>query len=103
MTTVKKNYLRPLDFKHGHIDMTHGAGGRAAAQLIDELFARAFDNEYLRQGHDGALLPFPLGGRLVMATDGHVISPLFFPGGDIGCLSVHGAVNDVALSGAQPL
>ena len=103
MTTVKKNYLRPLDFKHGHIDMTHGAGGRAAAQLIDELFACAFDNEYLRQGHDGALLPFPLGGRLVMATDGHVISPLFFPGGDIGCLSVHGTVNDVAMSGAQPL
>jgi hydrogenase expression/formation protein HypE len=101
--TAKKNYLRPVDFKHGHIDMTHGAGGRASAQLIDELFARAFDNEYLRQGHDGALLPFPTGGRLVMATDGHVISPLFFPGGDIGCLSVHGTVNDVAMSGAQPL
>ncbi len=103
MTTPKKNYLRPIDFKHGHIDMTHGAGGRAAAQLVDELFARAFDNEYLRQGHDGALLPFPTGGRLVMATDGHVISPLFFPGGDIGCLSVHGTVNDVAMSGAKPL
>jgi hydrogenase expression/formation protein HypE len=71
--------------------------------LIDELFARAFDNEYLRRGHDGALLPFPTDGRLVMATDGHVISPLFFPGGDIGCLSVHGTVNDVAMSGAKPL
>ena len=103
MTTPKKNYLRPIDFKHGHIDMTHGAGGRAAAQLVDELFARAFDNEYLRQGHDGALLPLPTSGRLVMATDGHVISPLFFPGGDIGCLSVHGTVNDVAMSGAKPL
>ena len=101
--TVKKSYLRPVDFKHGHIDMTHGAGGRASAQLIDELFARAFDNEYLRQGHDGALLPLPSEGRLVMATDGHVISPLFFPGGDIGCLSVHGTVNDVAMSGARPL
>ncbi|BCO29704.1 carbamoyl dehydratase HypE [Rhodoferax lithotrophicus] len=101
--TTKKNYLRPVDFKHGHIDMTHGAGGRASAQLIDELFARAFDNEYLRQGHDGALLPLPSEGRLVMATDGHVISPLFFPGGDIGCLSVHGTVNDVAMSGAKPL
>jgi hydrogenase expression/formation protein HypE len=100
--TAKKNYLRPIDFKHGRIDMTHGAGGRAAAQLIDELFATAFDNDYLRQGHDGALLPQPQ-GRLVMATDGHVISPLFFPGGDIGCLSVHGTVNDVAMSGAQPL
>jgi hydrogenase expression/formation protein HypE len=101
--TTKKNYLRPIDFKHGHIDMTHGAGGRAAAQLVDELFARAFDNEYLRQGHDGALLPLPTAGKLVMATDGHVISPLFFPGGDIGCLSVHGTVNDVAMSGAKPL
>jgi hydrogenase expression/formation protein HypE len=101
--TAKRNYLRPVDFKHGHIDMTHGAGGRASAQLIDELFSRAFDNDYLRQGHDGALLPFPTDGRLVMATDGHVISPLFFPGGDIGCLSVHGTVNDVAMSGAKPL
>ena len=101
--STKKNYLRPIDFKHGHIDMTHGAGGRGSAQLIDELFARAFDNEYLRQGHDGASLPLPTEGRLVMATDGHVISPLFFPGGDIGCLSVHGTVNDVAMSGAMPL
>ena len=101
--STPKNYLRPIDFKHGHIDMTHGAGGRAAAQLIDELFAKAFDNDYLRQGHDGALLPLPSEGRLVMATDGHVISPLFFPGGDIGCLSVHGTVNDVAMSGAKPL
>lgn len=101
--TPKKNYLRPIDFKHGRIDMTHGAGGRAAAQLVDELFSRAFDNEYLRQGHDGALLPLPSAGKLVMATDGHVISPLFFPGGDIGCLSVHGTVNDVAMSGATPL
>jgi len=99
---TKKNYLRPIDFKHGRIDMTHGAGGRAAAQLIDELFATAFDNAFLRQGHDAALLPQPQ-GRLVMATDGHVISPLFFPGGDIGCLSVHGTINDVAMSGAQPL
>ena len=99
----KKNYLRPIDFKHGHIDMTHGAGGRASAQLIDELFAKAFDNAYLPQGHDGALLPLPTGGQLVMATDGHVISPLFFPGGDIGCLSVHGTLNDVAMSGARPL
>ena len=101
--STPKNYLRPIDFKHGHIDMTHGAGGRAAAQLINELFAKAFDNDYLRQGHDGALLPLPAAGQLVMATDGHVISPLFFPGGDIGCLSVHGTINDVAMSGAKPL
>lgn len=99
----KKKYVRPIDFKQGRVDMTHGAGGKASAQLIDELFAKAFDNEYLRQGHDGALLPLPAQGRLVMATDGHVISPLFFPGGDIGALSVHGTINDVAMSGAVPL
>ena len=102
--THKKNYVRPIDFKHGRIDMNHGAGGRASAQLIEELFAKAFDNEFLRQGNDGALLPpLPPGHQLVVATDGHVISPLFFPGGDIGCLSVHGTVNDVAMLGATPL
>jgi hydrogenase expression/formation protein HypE len=94
--------VRPIDFKRGRVDMTHGSGGRAMAQLIDELFARAFDNDYLRQGNDGALLAVPP-GRLVMATDSHVVSPLFFPGGDIGCLSVHGTINDVAVMGAQPL
>ena len=103
MTEVKRGYVRPLDIKHGRIDMSHGSGGRAMAQLIEELFAAAFDNEYLRQGNDGALLPVPTGGRLVMAADAHVVSPLFFPGGDIGCLSVHGTVNDVAVMGATPL
>ncbi|WP_424194961.1 hydrogenase expression/formation protein HypE [Ampullimonas aquatilis] len=100
--TVKANYLRPLDLKHGRVDMGHGAGGRASAQLIDELFVKAFDNEWLRQGHDGACFAVPA-GRMVMATDAHVVSPLFFPGGDIGCLSVHGTINDVAMAGARPL
>ncbi|MCC6656845.1 MAG: hydrogenase expression/formation protein HypE, partial [Rhodocyclaceae bacterium] len=83
--------------------MNHGAGGRATAQLVSGLFARAFDNPALRQGNDGAALDLPAGHRLVMATDAHVISPLFFPGGDIGALSVHGTVNDVAMKGATPL
>ena len=101
---MKKDYIRPLDLRRGRVDMNHGAGGRAAAQLIDELFARAFDNEFLRQGDDGARLPAPPPGhRLVMATDAHVVSPLFFPGGDIGSLSVHGTINDVAMLGATPL
>jgi hydrogenase expression/formation protein HypE len=100
---MKKDYIRPLDIKHGRIDMNHGAGGRASAQLIDELFKPAFANEWLAQGNDGAALPIPQGGRMVMATDAHVISPLFFPGGDIGSLSVHGTVNDVAMCGAKPL
>ena len=101
---LRKDYTRPLDLKHGRVDMNHGAGGRASAQLIEELFARAFDNPALREGNDGAVLPAPPAGhRLVLATDAHVISPLFFPGGDIGALSVHGTVNDVAMMGAQPL
>jgi hydrogenase expression/formation protein HypE len=104
MSSAKRDYIRPLDFRHGRIDMNHGAGGRVSAQLIEELFVRAFDNDVLRQGNDGALLPVPPPGhRLVMATDAHVISPLFFPGGDIGCLAVHGTINDVAMLGATPL
>ena len=103
MTQTRKPYIRPLDIKTGQIDMAHGSGGRAMAQLIEELFAKHLGNEYLAQGDDGALLPHPGEGRLVMATDSHVVSPLFFPGGDIGCLSVHGTINDVAVIGAEPL
>lgn len=101
--TTRKDYTRPLDIRNGRVDMGHGAGGRAAAQLIEELFVQAFDNAYLRQGNDGAALEIPAGHRLVMATDAHVVSPLFFPGGDVGCLSVHGTINDVAMCGARPL
>jgi len=100
-------YLRPLDFKAGRIELSHGAGGRASAQLVDELFVPAFDNEWLRQGNDQAVCPPPpellQGGRLVMSTDAHVVSPIFFPGGDLGSLAVHGTVNDVAMAGARPL
>jgi len=102
MSEVKRGYVRPLDVRTGRVDLSHGSGGRAMAQLIEELFAKAFDNELLRQGDDGALLPAQA-GQLVMATDCHVVSPLFFPGGDIGCLSVHGTINDVAVMGARPL
>jgi hydrogenase expression/formation protein HypE len=100
---MKPRYVRPIDWKNGRVDMNHGAGGRASAQLISELFAAAFDNEYLAQGNDGASLPLPAAGRLVMATDAHVVSPIFFPGGDLGGLAVHGTVNDVAMMGATPL
>jgi len=99
---VKAGYQRPLDLKNGRVDLTHGSGGRAMAQLIEQLFAAAFDNPVLAQKNDMATFSLPP-GRVVMATDSHVVSPLFFPGGDIGCLSVHGTVNDVAMSGAKPL
>lgn len=87
---------------NGRVDMTHGAGGRAANDLIRDIFRRHLDNPHLAAGDDGAVLG-PVAGRLVMATDAHVVSPLFFPGGDIGSLAVHGTVNDVAMMGARPL
>ena len=98
----KRGYSRPLDLRHGRVDLGHGGGGRAMVQLIAELFTRHLSNEYLAQGNDGALLP-QAPGRLVVSTDSHVVSPLFFPGGDIGCLAVHGTVNDVSVMGATPL
>lgn len=97
----KPGYVRPLDLKRGRVELAHGGGGRAMVQLIAELFAHHLGNEILAQGNDGAVLPAP-GGRLVVATDSHVVSPLFFPGGDIGALAVNGTVNDVAVMGAEP-
>ena len=95
-------FPRRLDIARDCVEMTHGGGGRAMAQLIEALFLTAFDNEWLRTQDDCAQFQVPA-GRLVMATDSHVVSPLFFPGGDIGCLSVHGTLNDVAMAGARPL
>lgn len=84
--------------------MAHGGGGRIARQLIEKLFAAAFSNPALNDLGDAALLDAPpAGSRLAFATDSHVVSPLFFPGGDIGSLAVHGTVNDLAMVGAQPL
>ena len=104
MSDHRQGYIRPLDLKNGRVEMAHGAGGRAMAQLIEALFIKHLANDYLAQGDDGALLESLTGqGRLVMATDCHVVSPLFFPGGDIGSLSVHGTINDVAVMGAKPL
>lgn len=100
--TMMTRFNSRLDISGGHVDMTHGAGGRAGAQLIGELFARHLGNPILAQGDDGAAFPVPA-GRIVMSTDGHVVSPLFFPGGDIGKLAVHGTINDVAMMGARPL
>ncbi|MES9898331.1 MAG: hydrogenase expression/formation protein HypE [Sedimenticola sp.] len=97
-----KRIQNRIDIKTGTVDMTHGSGGRSMAQLIEGLFFKYLDNELLRQANDQAAFNVPA-GRMVMSTDGHVISPLFFPGGDIGSLSVHGTVNDVAMSGAKPL
>lgn len=98
---IKPGYSRALDLKNGCIEMAHGSGGRAMAQLIQQLFVTAFDNEFLRQMNDQACFP-SFSGRMVMSTDCHVVTPLFFPGGDIGSLAVHGTINDIAMAGAKP-
>jgi hydrogenase expression/formation protein HypE len=86
----------------GTILMAHGGGGRMTQRLIESVFLRSFDNPALREMHDGAILEAG-GVRLAFSTDSFVIHPLFFPGGDIGSLAVHGTVNDLAMCGAQPL
>lgn len=78
----------------------HGAGGRRMLQLIQEYIAPVFA---LKELGDSAVLKLPDFGRLAFTTDSFVVSPLFFPGGDIGTLSVHGTVNDLAVAGAKPL
>ena len=97
-----KPYRHRLDIRNGRVDLSHGSGGRAMAQLIADIFHQALDNEWLRRGNDQAAFDVA-GGRMVMTTDGYVVSPLFFPGGDIGSLSVHGTINDIAMGGARPL
>jgi hydrogenase expression/formation protein HypE len=82
--------------------LAHGGGGRLTQQLLDRLFGPAFANPLLDERHDGAQFHVPA-GRLALTTDSHVVRPLFFPGGDIGSLAVHGTVNDLAMCGARPL
>lgn len=93
---------RKLDLEYGFIDLSFGAGGMASAQLTREIFAPEFTNPILKRMEDGAIIDMPA-GRLVVSTDSHVISPIFFPGGDIGSLAIHGSVNDVSMMGAKPL
>ncbi|MBN2104932.1 hydrogenase expression/formation protein HypE [bacterium] len=87
--------------KYPKIVMAHGSGGRLTRDLIQHMFQPVLNNPFLAQKHDGALLDNPK-TKIVMTTDSHVVRPLFFPGGDIGKLSVFGTVNDLAMCGATP-
>lgn len=80
----------------------HGSGGRMTAELIARCFLPAFRNPYLERLDDQAVVGLD-GARLAFTTDAHVVTPLFFPGGDIGTLAVNGTVNDLAMAGARPL
>jgi len=84
------------------ITLAYGSGGKKTAELIGELLLPAFGNDILGELGDGAILPAEAGERLVMSTDSFVVTPYFFPGGDIGKLSVCGTVNDIAVSGGEP-
>jgi hydrogenase expression/formation protein HypE len=87
---------------HPQIVLGHGSGGKLTAELIRKVFLPAFTNPYLERLDDQAV--FELGGiRLALTTDSFVVTPIFFPGGDIGTLAVNGTVNDLAMSGARPL
>jgi len=93
------------------VQLAHGGGGRLSQKLIEGMFVPAFDNPTLAALGDGAVLALEelagagglAGSRLALSTDSFVVRPLFFPGGDIGSLAVHGTVNDVAMCGARPL
>jgi hydrogenase expression/formation protein HypE len=96
---------RKPSLRESTITMSHGAGGKSSHTLVTALFADVLSNPLLDQLGDNAQLTIPGldGARLAMSTDSFVVSPLFFPGGDIGELAVNGTVNDLAVGGAQPL
>jgi hydrogenase expression/formation protein HypE len=85
-----------------HITLPHGAGGKASRALVEHVFLDAFGNRVLAELGDAAAVTVD-GAKLAITTDSFVVSPLFFPGGDIGELAVNGTVNDLAVSGARPL
>jgi hydrogenase expression/formation protein HypE len=86
-----------------YISLAHGNGGRYMRELIADIFDRHLHNPDLDVSLDAAPMPLPERGKPMISTDGFIVQPLEFPGGDIGSLAVHGTVNDLAVSGATPL
>ncbi len=117
MSVENSNGDKPIDgprlncplplLHHDRIVLGHGSGGKLTAELIERLFYPPFQNPFLLQGDDAAVIPirddFQEGDSLAVSTDAHIVQPLFFPGGDIGRLSICGTVNDLAMVGARPL
>lgn len=103
--TMNKRGARQTKKGHkldAHIGLAHGNGGRYMRELIDEIFSRHLDNQYLDIRADASTVPV-YDHEIVVTTDGFTVQPLEFPGGDIGSLAVHGTVNDLAVAGATPL
>jgi hydrogenase expression/formation protein HypE len=88
--------------QYPHVLMAHGGGGTLMHRLLEDVFGKAFGNPILDTRHDSAQFTVPP-GQLAMTTDSYVVRPIFFPGGDIGSMAIHGTVNDLAMSGARPL
>src|ERR1700687_1200541 len=100
-TIIELSCPTPLPAKD-KILLGHGSGGKLSAELVRDIFLPAFQNPMLARLDDQAIVSVN-GQRLAMTTDTFVVKPLFFPGGDIGSLAVHGTVNDLAMGGATPL
>jgi hydrogenase expression/formation protein HypE len=83
------------------VTLGHGGGGKLSQMLVEQLFVPALSNDILAELHDGAMFPWH-GGHVAFSTDSFVVRPRFFPGGNIGSLSVHGTLNDLAMCGARP-
>ena len=99
---IDRARARKARIKEERITMSHGAGGKATQTLVEALFLESFHNPALERLEDQAMLDIG-GARLAFTTDSFVVSPLFFPGGNIGDLAVNGTVNDLAVSGARPV
>ncbi|MBC8419781.1 MAG: hydrogenase expression/formation protein HypE [Desulfobacterales bacterium] len=84
------------------VTLDHGSGGEASRELVNDIFLTRLDNDFLRRLDDSAVIELS-GHKFAMTTDSYVVDPIFFPGGDIGSLSVHGTVNDLCMQGAVPL
>lgn len=105
---------RGMKLKDEYVTLSHGAGGKASAALVDQVFVSGYGNEVLAELTDAGVLPLAellgtdskdasfRGGKLAMSTDSYVVNPIVFPGGSIGELAVNGTVNDLAVSGAIP-
>jgi hydrogenase expression/formation protein HypE len=88
--------------QYPHVLLAHGGGGKLMHQIIGKMFLEAFRNPFLETQHDAAVMELT-GKKIAFTTDSYVVHPLFFPGGDIGSMAVHGTVNDLAMAGARPL